>query len=77
MSRRGNGLDNAVTQRFFRRLKSERVNYRPYKTPEEAMKDIADYIEPFYNQKRRHSTLGNVSPAEYEQKYQQKPYPES
>ena len=38
------------------------------------MKDIADYIEPFYNQKRRHSTLGNVSPVEYEQKYQQKPY---
>ena len=44
---------------------------------DEAMKVIADYIEPFYNQKRRHSTLGNVSPAEYEQKYQQKPYPGS
>ena len=36
------------------------------------MKDIAEYIEPFYNQRRRHSTLGNLSPAEYEQKYQQK-----
>ena len=36
------------------------------------MIDIADYIEPFYNQKRRHSTLGNISPAEYELKYQQK-----
>ena len=36
------------------------------------MKDIAEYIEPFYNQKRRHSTFGNLSPAEYEQKYQQK-----
>jgi len=77
MSRRGNCLDNAVTERFFRSLKSERVNYRQYKTRDEAMKDIADYIEPFYNQKRRHSTLGNLSPAEYGQKYQQKPYPVS
>jgi putative transposase len=48
------------------------VNYRQYKTRDEAMKDIADYIEPFYNQRRRHSTLDNLSPAEYEQKYQQK-----
>ena len=67
-SRRGNCLDNSVTERFFRSLKSEKVNYRQYKTRDEAMKDIADYIEPFYNQKRRHSTLGNLSPAEYEQK---------
>ena len=36
------------------------------------MIDIADYIEPFYNQKRRHSTLGNISAVEYELKYQQK-----
>ena len=72
MSRRGNCHDNAVTERFFRSLKSERVNYRQYKTRDEAMKDIAEYIEPFYNQRRRHSTLGNLSPAEYEQKYQQK-----
>ena len=72
MSRRGNCHDNAVTERFFRSLKSERVNYRQYKTRNEAMIDIADYIEPFYNQKRRHSTLGNISPAEYELKYQQK-----
>ena len=77
MSRRGNGLDNAVTERLFRSLKSERVNYRQYKTRDEAMKDIAHYIEPFYNQKRRHSTLGNLSSAEYEQKVQQKPYPGS
>ena len=62
MSRRGNCLDNAVTERFFRSLKSERVNYRQYKT----IADIADYIESFYNQKRRHSALGNISPVEYE-----------
>ena len=72
MSRRGNCLDNAVTERFFRSLKSERVNYRQYKTRQEAMADIADYIEPFYNRKRRHSTLGNISPVEYELKFQQK-----
>lgn len=68
MSRRGNCLDNAVTERFFRSLKSERVNYRQYKTRAEGMVDIAEYIESFYNQKRRHSTLGNISPAEYETK---------
>ena len=68
MSRRGNCLDNAVTERFFRSLKSERVNYRQYKTRDEAMIDIADYIEPFYNRTRRHSTLGNLSPVEYELK---------
>ena len=66
MSRRGNCLDNAVTERFFRSLKSERVNYRQYKTRTEGMADIADYIEAFYNQKRRHSMLGNISPVEYE-----------
>nr|WP_189377203.1 IS3 family transposase [Thalassotalea profundi] len=66
MSRRGNCLDNTVTERFFRSLKSERVNYRRYQTRREAMGDIIDYIEPFYNQERRHYKLGNISPVEYE-----------
>lgn len=70
MSRRGNCLDNAVTERFFRSLKSERINYKQYKTRAEGMTDIADYIESFYNQKRRHSTLGNISPVEYEARQQ-------
>lgn len=70
MSRRGNCLDNAVTERFFRSLKSERVNYKRYKTRAEGMVDIADYIEAFYNQKRRHSKLGNISPVEYELRQQ-------
>ncbi|KMT66021.1 IS3 family transposase [Catenovulum maritimum] len=66
MSRAGNCLDNAVTERFFRSLKSERVNYRRYETRQEAKIDIINYIEPFYNQKRRHYKLGNISPAQYE-----------
>lgn len=67
MSRRGNCLDNAVTERFFRSLKSERVNHRHYKTTDEAIQDIAEYIEPFYNQKRLHTKLNNLAPAQYEQ----------
>ncbi|MDP2556293.1 IS3 family transposase [Photobacterium damselae subsp. piscicida] len=61
MSRAGNCLDNAVTERFFRSLKSERVNYRRYETRSQAIADIIDYIEPFYNQKRKHQKLGNIS----------------
>ena len=68
MSREGNCLDNAVTERFFRSLKSERVNYRRYQTRHQAIADIIDYIEPFYNQKRRHAKLGNISPVQYEQR---------
>ena len=73
MSRRGNCLDNTVTKQFFRSLKSERVNYRRYQTRREAMADIIDYIEPFYNQKRRHHNLGNISPAEYEMRLRKVP----
>ena len=65
MSRQGNCLDNGVTERFFRSLKSERVNYKQYKTKAEGMADIADYIESFYNQKRRQSILGYISKVEY------------
>ncbi len=70
MSRRGNCLDNAVTERFFRSLKLERVSYRQYKTRAEGMADIAEYIESFCKQKRRHSILGNISPVEYEERQQ-------
>lgn len=66
MSRKGNCLDNAVTERFFRSLKPERVNYRRYESRSQAIGDIIAYIEPFYNQKRRHAKLGNISPVEYE-----------
>jgi len=49
MSRAGNCSDNAVTERFFRSLKWERINYLDYLTREQAMADIINYIEPIYN----------------------------
>jgi putative transposase len=50
---------------FFNSLKNERVHHQRYGTREEAKRDIFDYIEGFYNRRRRHSTLGYLSPAEY------------
>ncbi|MBS4015395.1 MAG: IS3 family transposase, partial [Candidatus Latescibacteria bacterium] len=65
MSRKGNCRDNAAMESFFNSLKNERVHHQRYGTREEAKRDIFDYIEGFYNRRRRHSTLGYVSPAEY------------
>ncbi|HIF9095874.1 TPA: DDE-type integrase/transposase/recombinase [Photobacterium damselae] len=65
MNRTGNCLDSAVTERFFRSLRSERVNYRRDETRSQAIADIINYIEPFYNQKRKHHKLGNISPVQY------------
>jgi putative transposase len=67
MSRRGNCYDNAVAESFFSSLKKERIKKRIYSTRAEARADIFDYIEVFYNRKRRHSYLDNVSPYEFEQ----------
>lgn len=66
MSRTGNCWDNACVESFFGTLKRELVYHRHYATREDAKQDIFEYIEVFYNRKRRHSTLGYVSPAEYE-----------
>jgi len=68
MSRKGNCRDNAVAERFFRSLKTERVYFRKYRTRDEARRDIIDYIEMFYNSERRHSTLGYMNPMEFEVK---------
>ena len=68
MSARGNCYDNAVVESFFGLLKRERVNRTRYLTREEAEADIFDYIECFYNQKRRHGHLGNISPAAFEER---------
>lgn len=69
MNRKGNCWDNAVMERFFGSLKSERVNNRLYKTREEARKDVVDYIEMFYNSRRLHSTLGYKTPMQHEENY--------
>ena len=67
MSRRANCWDNAVAESFFGSLKKERVRKRIYHTGDEAKADLFDYIEMFYNRKRRHSHLGGVSPEAFEQ----------
>ena len=66
MSGRGNCYDNACVESFFATLKKERVYRRRYRTRAEARRDLFEYIEVFYNRKRRHSLLGDVSPADYE-----------
>ena len=67
MSRKGDCWDNAVAESFFGSLKTERVFFTNYKTREEARRDVVDYIEMFYNSKRRHSYLGYLSPKEFEE----------
>ncbi|NOR43747.1 MAG: IS3 family transposase, partial [Gammaproteobacteria bacterium] len=63
MSGRGNCYDNnAVAEIFFGLLKRERVNRFRYRTRDEARSDLFDYIECFYNKKRRHGYLNNLSP---------------
>jgi putative transposase len=66
MSRKGDCWDNAVVERFFRSLKTERTNHRLYRTRDEAKQDMIDYIEMFYNSRRLHSYLGYLSPNEFE-----------
>lgn len=68
MSGTGNCYDNAVVESFFGLLKRERVNRRYYQTRDDAAQDIFDYIECFYNRKRRHGYLGNISPAAFEER---------
>ena len=66
MSRSGNVWDNAVMESFFSTLKTERTNRKHYSTRNAARADVFDYIERFYNPIRGHSTLGNVSPVNFE-----------
>jgi len=63
MSRKGNCWDNATSESFFNSLKNERVHGSRYETRDEARADLFEYIEVFYNRRRRHSTLGGQSPA--------------
>ena len=66
MSRTGNCWDNTVAESFFGSLKTERVYDALYPTKQTARNDIVDYIEMFYNSRRRHSYLGYLCPNECE-----------
>jgi putative transposase len=66
MSRKGDCLDNAVAERFFRSVKGERTSLQQYSGRQEARDDVLDYIEMFYNSTRLHSYLGYVSPNDFE-----------
>lgn len=69
MSRRGNCHDNAVAESFFQLLKRERIRRKTYLTRDAARSDVFDYIELFYNTKRRHGANGDLAPVEYERKF--------
>ncbi len=68
MSRAGNVWDNAAMESFFSSLKTERIGRKVYRTRDDARSDVFDYIERFYNPRRRHSTIGYESPMAFEAK---------
>jgi len=67
LSRSGNVWDNAAMESFFSSLKTERTAAKVYRSRAAAKADVFDYIERFYNPRRRHSALGYLSPMEFEQ----------
>ena len=67
MGRTGSALDNAAIESFFATLKSELICGRVYPTRNAARMEIFRYVEGFYNRRRRHSALGNLSPDEFEE----------
>jgi len=69
MSRKGNCYDNAPMESFWGTLKNELVHHRNYKTRQEAIRELSEYIEIFYNRQRRQARLGYLSPAAYEKNY--------
>jgi transposase InsO family protein len=66
MSRKANCWDNAMMESFFATLKKERIHHEFYETRQQARQSVFEYIELFYNTRRRHSALGYLSPDEYE-----------
>jgi putative transposase len=66
MGKTGSCYDNAVTESFFHTLKTEHIFFNHYETRQDARTSIFDYIETFYNQRRLHSTLNNLSPMQFE-----------
>jgi len=69
MSRKGNCYDNAPMESFWGTMKNELVHHGRYRTREEAIQDITEYIEVFYNRERRQKRLGYLSPAAYERAF--------
>lgn len=69
MSRKGNCYDNAPMESFWGTLKQELIHHRRYRTRQEAIREITEYIEVFYNRQRRQARLGYLSPAAYVQKF--------
>ena len=69
MSRTGNCYDNAPMESFFSTLKCEHVHFQNYQTRQQAQTDIFAYLVGFYNRQRRHSSLGYLSPEEFERRY--------
>ena len=67
MSRKGDCYDNAMIESFWGTLKEEGIGQEIYRTREEAKTAVFDYIEVFYNRKRKHSSLGYLSPVQYEE----------
>jgi len=67
MSRAGEVWDNSAMESFFSSMKTERTARKAYRSREQARADVFDYIERFYNPTRRHSTLGYISPVQFEQ----------
>lgn len=72
MSRRGNCHDNAIAENFFSLLKRERIRRKNYRTRDEARSDVFDYIEMFYNPKRKHANNGMLSPINFEKQQEMK-----
>ncbi len=70
MGSKGDCFDNAVAESFFATLKKELINRRSWPAKAELRTEVFDYIEVFYNRERRHSTLGQLSPADYERIHQ-------
>ncbi len=69
MSRKGNCFDNAPMESFWGTLKQELVHHHRYRTRQEAIQDITEYIEIFYNRQRRQARLGFLSPVSYEKRF--------
>ena len=69
MSRKGNCWDNAVAESFFKTLKTELIYQQAFKTRAQARLAVFEYIEVWYNQKRRHSSLGYLTPCQKEKQY--------